>query len=316
DLEIAKAMKLPAGGAITDPLCKSEILAIAHKFPRVAVGVESLAPAQVKIGGQLEIEPALAQQLMTALAPAPGTGAAAQGLLDFSVSLPVLKLKDFWIKQAEAVAAMPFACPSLSKLNDEFRDSKTKVDVTIPPPFSDLTGVRFRLTKVEPRSTGTPNIAGKLLMGTNNPLAALGMAQLALPQLKDLKIAADGKPVALPTGIAPGSVPPLAIAMSDKAIAIAAGAGESDGLSDFLAAAPATTPVFIRTYVSGAFYGTMARYFDVLKAALPIDKRDTFQQQTRLFAVYEKMLRSVEFTFEANANGIGIHEVVETNPSN
>lgn len=316
DLEIAKAMKLPADGAITDPVCKGEVLEIARKFPRLVLGVESVAPTQVKVGAQLEIEPGLAQQLTTALAPAPGTGVAGQGLMDLSVSLPVLKLKDFWIKQAEAVAAKPFACASLTKLNDGFRDSKAKVDVTIAPPFSDLTGVRFTLTKVEPRGTGTPNVAGKLLMATSNPLAALGMAQLALPPLKDLKIAADGKPVALPPGIAPGPVPPLAIAMSDKAIAIAAGAGESDGLSDYLAAAPATAPVFVRTYITGAIYGTMGRYFDVLKAAMPVDKRDSFEQQTKLFAIYEKMLRSVEFTLDANANGIGMHEVVETNPLN
>ncbi len=182
DLEIAKGLKLPTEGAITDPVCKHEILDIAHKFPRIVLGVESAAPQKMKIGAQLEIETTLAQQLMTVLTAAPGTGVAAQGLLDFSVSLPVLKLKDFWIKQAAAVVAKPFACASLSKLNDEFRDSKAKVDVTIPPPFSDLTGVRFTLTKVEPRGSGMPDFAGKVLMATNNPLAALGMAQMGMPR--------------------------------------------------------------------------------------------------------------------------------------
>ncbi len=313
DLEIAKALKLPTEGAITDPACKGEILDLARKFPRLVGGVESIAAQKVKLGIQLEIETTLAQQIMGALAPAPGTAAAGQGLFDFSIALPVLKFKDFWIKQADAVAAKPFTCASLVKLNDSFRDSKAKVDTTIPPPFSDLTGVRFTLSKLEPHGNGMPDVAGKLLFASSNPLAALGMAQLALPQLKDLKIAADGKPVALPPGIAPAQVPPLSVAMSDKAIAIAAGTGESAGLGEFLAAAPASTPVFVRSYVSGAIYGVMARYFDVAKASMPADKREQFEQQTKLFAIYEKMLRTVEFTLEANAGGIAMHETVETN---
>ena len=64
-----------------------------------------------------------------------------------SLSLPVLKLKDFWIKQADAVAAKPYTCAQLTALNEGFANSKAKVDVTIPPPFSDLTGVRFALDK-------------------------------------------------------------------------------------------------------------------------------------------------------------------------
>jgi hypothetical protein len=229
----------------------------------------------------------------------------------------VLKFKDFWIKQATAVAAKPFACESLVKLNDEFAESKAKIDTTIPPPFSDLTGMRITVTKVEPRGTGAiPDVAGKVLMGSSNPLAALGMAQLALPQLKDLKIAADGKPVALPPNLAPTPIPPLSIAVSDKAIAISAGAGEEATLSAYLAEPPAATPVFLRSYATGAIYGVMARYFDVLKQSMPADKREDFAEQTKMFAIYEKMLKSIQFTVEANANGLALHEDVEMNPAN
>jgi hypothetical protein len=315
DLEIAKAMQLPTDGNVTDAVCKAEFLDIAHKFPRIVVGAESVSAQKVQVGFQFEIETTLAQQLMAALTPAPGTAATGQGLFDFSLSLPVLKFKDFWIKQANAVAAKPFACASLAKLNDEFAESKARIDTTIPPPFSDLTGMRITVTKVEPRGTGAiPDVAGKVLMGSSNPLGALGMAQLALPQLKDLKIAADGKPVALPPNLVPAQVPPLSVALSDKAIAIAAGAGEEATLSAYLAATPASTPVFMRSYATGAIYGVMARYFDVLKQSMPADKRDDFAEQTKMFAIYEKMLKSIQFTFEANANGIALHETVEMNP--
>lgn len=313
DLEIAKAMKLPTAGAITDPVCKAEFLGIAQTFPRVLVGAENVAPNHMKIGMQFEIAASLAQQIATTLTAAPGTGTAAQGLMDFSLSVPVLKLKDFWLKQADAVAAKPFACPALAELNESFRSSKAKVDTTIPPPVSDLTGLRMTISRITHGATpsATPDVAGKVLMGTSNPLAAIGMAQMAVPQLKDMKIATDGKPVALPAGLAPGT-PPLTIAMSDKAIAIAAGKGEEGNLGDFLSAAPAATPVFMRVQFSGAIYGLMARYGEVFKHRLRPDKPGALDQ-TKLFALYEKMLRTIEISFEANASGVAMHETVDTN---
>ena len=311
DLEMAKAMKLPTDGAITDPVCKAEILAIAQTFPRVLVGSEAIAPNHVKIGMQFEMAASLAQQIAAAVTPAPGTGVAPQGLMDFSLSVPILKLKDFWLKQVDAIAAKPFACPQLAGINESFRSSKETVDTTIPPPLSDLTGIRVTLTRITPGATPSaqPDVAGKFLIGTSNPLVAIGMAQLALPQLKDLKIAADGKPVALPAGLAPNA-PPMTVAVSDKAIAMATGKGEEANLGEFLAAAPAATPVFMRVQFSGAVYGLMARYGDVLK----LHQGKSAIDQTKLLSMYEKMLRSIEFTFEANANGVVMHETVDTNP--
>ena len=315
DLEIAKAMKLPTDGAITDPVCKTEMLSIAQTFPRVVLGAENVAPDHVKIGVQFEIAAPLAQQIAATLTPAPGTGTPAQGLMDFSLSLPLLKLKDFWVKQADAVLAKPFACASLASMNEEFRSSKAKIDTTIPPPISDLTGLRVTMTRINPGATPTamPDVAGKILFGTSNPLAAIGMAQLAVPQLKDLKIATDGKPVALPAGIAPG-VPPITVAASDKAIVIATGKGEEANIGDYLAAAPASSPVFFRMQFSGSIYGLMSRYSEMFRSRMGANKAG-MPDQTKVFALYEKMLKSVEFTFEANANGIAMHETVDSNPA-
>ncbi len=314
DLEMAKAMKLPTDGAITDPVCKAEILAIAKTFPRVLVGAENVAPNHVRVGMQFEIAAPLAQEIAATLTAAPGTGSSPQGLMDFSLSLPVLKLKDFWLKQADAIVAKPFACSSLAELNESFRSSKAKIDTTIPPPISDLTGLRFSVSRMAPGATGAmPDVAGKFLMGTSNPLAAIGMAQMALPQLKDLKIAADGKPVALPAGLAPNA-PPMTVAVSDKAIAVATGKGEEANLGEFLSAPAATSPVFLRMQFSGAIYGLMGRYSDMLKHQLRPDKADALDQ-TKLFALYEKMLHAVEFSFEANASGIAMHETVDMNPA-
>ncbi len=316
DAEFAKALGLPLANDM-DAACRSEFLDLAHTFPRFVFGADELTPQRVGVSIELEIEPKLAQEIADAFGAAPGTGAPGQGMVDVSLSLPLLKLKQFWIHQADKVAAKPFACPHLKGLNDSYRQSKAKVDVTIPPPASDLTGVHFTLDKIEldahAPAGGIPDVAGKLLLASTNPMAALGMAQLAAPQLKDLKLAPDGKPVALPAGLVPAKTPPLFAAMSDKAIALAAGAGEDATLGAYLAAPAAHDAMFLRMSFSGRLYGLIAQSAGRMQAALPPEQQARFEQQKRLFALYEKWLRRGDFTLTATQGGIVLHEVVEQN---
>jgi hypothetical protein len=313
DAEFAQALGLPA--IASDAACGAEYLEIAHKFPRVVFGAEEMSPQRMRIATQLEIDTRIAQQFAGAIGAAPGTGAASEGAIDFSIALPVLKLKDFWIAQADAVAAKPYACEKLHSLNDGFAASKAKVDVTVPPPLSDLTGLRASMSKFElaQGSSKIPDVAGKLLLATSNPMAALGMAQLALPQLQNVKISADGKPVSLPADLLPPGAPPLVVAMSDKAIAFATGAEDVASLSAWLTAPAATTPVFLRMHFSGVVYGWMARSFEAMKQSMPADKQSQLQLQTQMFGMYEKWLRSSDFTLTATPTGIRMQQTIELN---
>ncbi|MEP6483823.1 MAG: hypothetical protein ABJB01_05185 [Rudaea sp.] len=312
DADFAKAVGMPLTG--TDPACRTDFLDIAHKFPRMVAGTEELAPQRMRLGAQIEMDSSIAQQLSAAFSSAPGTGSAGEGVMDISVSLPILKLKDFWLEQADAVAAKPYTCPHLATLNQGFAASKAKTDVTIPPPFSDLTGFRFTLDKFEMKDgTSVPEVSGKMLMRTTNPLAVLAMAQLAVPQLATLKVQPDGKAVPLPLGILPVTTPPLAVAMSSDALAMSSGAGEDATLGAYLAAAPAKDPVFLRMHFTGKLYALMGDMFTKFKAAMPADKQQQIDMQTKIFATYEQWMKSADITFTANANGIAIHEVVEQN---
>jgi len=313
DAEFAQALGLPA--IASDAACRAEYLEIAHKFPRVVFGAEEMTAQRMRIATQLEIDTHIAQQFASAIGAAPGTGAPSQGAIDFSIALPVLKLKDFWIAQADAVAAKPYACEKLHSLNEGFAASKAKVDVTVPPPLSDLTGLRASVSKFElaQGSSKVPDVAGKLLLATNNPMGALGMAQLMLPELQKIKISPDGKPVALPADLLPASAPPLTVAMSDKAIAFATGADDIASLGAYLAEPAATTPVFVRMHFSGVVYGWMARSFEAMKQSMPADKQSQFQLQTQMFGMYEKWLRSSDFTLTATPAGIRMQQTIDLN---
>jgi hypothetical protein len=315
DAEFAKALGLPEN--TTDATCRTEFLDIAHKFPRLVMGAEELSAPRMRIGAHLDVESGLAQRFAAAIGPAPGTAASGEGIVDISLAMPVLKLKDFWIHQAEAVASKPYACASLAKFNDDFSQSKAKVDVTVPPPFSDAVGVRFTLDdfSFDPTGAEKPDVSGKLLFASTNPQAALAMAQLAVPGLAKVKIAADGKPVALPPGIVPTpQAPPMFVAMSDKAIAVGAGREQDKTLENYLRAPAANDAVFLRMYFSGKLYALLARSFEKLETMMPADQRSRYEQQKKMFAVYERLFRSGEITLTATASGIALRETIEQNP--
>jgi hypothetical protein len=101
--------------------------------------------------------------------------------------------------------------------------------------------------------------------------------------------------------------------MSDKAIAISAGAGEDASLGAYLAAPAATDAVFARMHFSGKFYAALAQSFEKLKDKMPAEQQAQFDQQEKLFAMYEKWLRAIDIEFVATAGGIVIRENVEQN---
>jgi len=312
DAQFAKALDIPFAGV--DPACQADYLEIAHKFPRFVGGVEEISTQRVRIGAQMEIDGSIAAPLAAALNAAPGTGAPGDGVFDISLSLPVLKLKDFWIKQADAVAAKPYTCPHLTSLNQGFADSKAKVDVTVPPPFSDFTGVRFALDKLDMKQgSPVPDVFAKFAMRTSNPVAVLAMAQLAVPQLATIKVQPDGKSVLLPAGIVPMSTQPIAVAMTSDTIGLSSGAGEDATLGAFVAAPPAKDPVFLRFHFTGQFYKLMADMMDKAAAALPPDKQAQLAAQKKIFASYEQMFKFGDMTFTATPTGIAFHEIVEQN---
>ena len=312
DAQFATALGIPFAGA--DPACRADYLAIAHKFPRLVGGVEELATQRVRLGAQMEIDGSIAQPLAAALNAAPGTGAPGEGVFDMSLSLPVLKLKDFWIKQADAVSAAPYTCPQLTSLNEGFAGSKTKVDVTVPPPFSDFTGMRFVLDKLDSKAGATiPDVYAKFMMRTQNPAAVLAMAQMAVPQLATLKVQPDGKAIPLPSGTVPMATQPIAVAMTNDSLGLSSGTGEDATLGAFLAAPAAKDPVFLRFHFTGAFYKLMADMMDRAAAALPADKQGQITAQKKMFATYEQMFKAGDMIFVATPTGIAFHETIEQN---
>jgi predicted small lipoprotein YifL len=296
-----------------DAECRAEFDAIAARAPRLVFGYTALEAKRMAFASRLDLDPQLAQSFIKLSTPPPGSAAPPAGsLYDIAMSLPVLKIKDFLIERTDAIVAAPFRCPSLALLNDHAAELKTQLSQFVPPPLSDFTGVRITIDHLDWPTDGSPDFAGQLLVGSTNPMAIVGMAQLAVPALREFKISTDGKPVPLPAGVIPNEVgfaPEVQVALSDKALAI--GTGANSDLSAYLAAPTANDGQLLRATYSGKFYETIGELMTRFSAMLPEKDRANVEQQQEIYAMYARWIKHIDVRVNATAKGIETLQDVE-----
>ncbi len=169
--------------------------------------------------------------------------------------MPVAQLRAFWSAQADAVAAKPFTCPTLVDLNDTFAKVGPAMQKAAIPPFGDLLGVHIALDSFDAHGgKAIPAFSGRLILGTGNPAGLLAMGQMVTPALAQLKLTADGKPVALPANLSAMFGQPAWLAMGDNALALGIGAGQQDKLGAALKAPVGDAGQMMRMHVNGDMY--------------------------------------------------------------
>ncbi len=298
-----------------DAECRSEVDGIVAQAPRMVFGYTALEPSHMAFSSRLDLAPALAQSLMKLSTPPPGSAAPAGSLYDLSLSMPVLKIKDFLVERVDAVIAAPFRCPALQTWNESANELKARLGQFVPPPISDFTGLRVTIDRLAFPADGAPDFSGNVLVATANPMAIIGMAQLAVPALKDFAITPDGQPVALPAGVIPNEVgfaPQVHVAVDADALAI--GSGPDSNLSAYLAAPAASDGQLLRTAYSGKFYDTIATMMTRFSSMLPEKERASIDQQQALYAMYSRWFDTIDLRVNATPRGLEMHQVVELNP--
>jgi hypothetical protein len=239
----------------TSPSCATDAARIAARVPAVSFGYTKLDAKHQDV----RFDVALADDISKAFAglkvELPGLGSAGAAPFDLSVALPVSNVRTFWLAQADAVAAKPFSCPSLTDLNDSFAKLGPAMQKAAIPPFGDMLGLRIVLDSLAPgKDAGLPTFTGRLVLGTSNPEGLLAMGQVMVPALAQLKPAHDGKPLPLPKEMVSMLGQPAWIAMGEKALALGIGAGEDARLSDTLKDPVGDAGQMGRMHISGAMY--------------------------------------------------------------
>jgi hypothetical protein len=171
-------------------------------------------------------------------------------------------------------------------------------------------GVHAIATRFELQDAATmPEFGGKLLIGSPNPTALVGMAKSFAPPLASLQLSADGKVQPLPAlPDMPANLPMFA-AMKGSVLALAVGAGEERDLADYLASDPAQQPLLVVGY-SGALFAQFNRQILAQASATTSDPAEAQRQREAgelVARMYEKIDR-MEMRIEFGERGVELHQ--------
>lgn len=303
--------------------CRSDVESMIAKAPRMIFGYSELSANHMDSRGRWELAPDVATDLMALLAAPTATGGdRVDGLFDMAFNVPVLKLKDFALKQAKAIVAQPYRCESLEPLNKAATESIEKLSAVLPPPFSDITGLRVTIDAVTmpPAGTTMPDVRGKVLVASNNPSFLIGLAQMAMPPLASLVVKADGQPVEIPTKDIPAPagtpIPPLHVAMTDKALAFSFGEGEAATLSSYVKTPAGKPGDWVKTNFSGDIYTLQGEFMQRMQALLPDDAKKDMDpaNMAELYKFYSSIFKRLEGSMSVSAKGIEFEQNVELKP--
>jgi len=304
-----------------DATCRAEYDAIAAKMPKLSFGYTKLDADAMDMRMRLELEPALAKALVGLGTATPGA-ARNDALFDMAFGLPVLKARDFIVAQADAVAKAPFQCAQLASLNDEFAKAKTSLDRILPPPVADLSGVRVTLDRFTmPADLSQPpsDFSGSVLIGSNNPMFLVGLAQMSVPALQNLHLDPDGKPVALPAEALGqlGGQFDVQAALGAKTLGVAIGKDAAANLGAAVMQAPATDGTVMSFDASGRIYSLMGDLFGskLVADALPAEQKDALETQRKVYALYAQWFKRIHARLAFVPEGVEIVESVELNPA-
>ncbi len=298
-----------------DATCRAEIDAALAKAPLFALGYTKFDTARATMHMRLDLDPALAKSLAAVPDALPGKRSD-DALIDMAFSLPVLRGRDFLVAQAGAIAGSPFRCKELAELNESMAQAKDKLGETIPPPLSDLIGLRVTVDKVVlPSEDGSRklDVAARVLVGSTNPAFLASLAQMAVPQLQKTPLTPDGKAIALPTDLVPGDYLDgyeLYAAMGAKTLGVAVG---TNGAASLEAAVNASgeTGKAIDTHVSGAFYTLIGDAIGQYGSLLPDDQRAGMELNAKLYSMYARWFKSINGSMAFGNEGIDFVQDVE-----
>ncbi|MFC5438143.1 hypothetical protein ACFPME_16400 [Rhodanobacter umsongensis] len=255
EAESAKTGEPVANQLQSSPSCATDAARIAARVPMLSFGYTQLDAKHQDVRFDVALAADISKAFASLKVELPGLGRSGAAPFDLSLAVPVAQLRTFWLAQADAVAAAPFTCPSLTDLNDGFAKLGPAMQKAAIPPFGDMLGLRIALDSLGPgQNPSMPTFSGRLVLGTSNPAGLLAMGQMMVPALTQLKPANDGKPVPLPKDMTSMLGQPGWLAMSDKALALGVGAGEDGKLADTLKDPIGDAGQMTRMHLTGAMY--------------------------------------------------------------
>ena len=253
-------------------VCRTEIQATAGIAPRMVMGYTTVELNRFESSVIVELRSDIAASLSQLPAVVPGLGGDPGGLLSFGFSLDVKAARDFFEARLDVLEAEPYECELFADMQAGLASSRAALNQPVPPMVYDFRGFLAVIDDIEgldiTKQTPPTSVDGRFMLAMDNAQALVSMGALFSPEVAELNLQADGKPVPLKNAqIQSMGFSPYA-AMTEDALAIGMGDNAEEDLQKMLAVeAKESGPLM-------SFSMDAARYYSFIGDAVAMAEQD------------------------------------------
>lgn len=287
-------------------VCKAEIRSVAGIAPRMVLGYTHISVDKLDSNVIIEIRDDIASSLQSLSAPVPGLGGDKGGLMSFGMSIDMKAARDFFEDRLDAMEADPFECEHFADLQAGVASGREALNQPLPPMVYDFRGFLAVIDEIEGLdiATQTPptSVDGSFLLAMDNAQALVSMGAMFSPELANLDLQPDGKPVALDLPQMHALGISAFAALTDNALAISIGDNSASELENLLGADVSNRSPFMSFSMDAArYYGFLGEAMAVgaqndESAASPEMQAAMQEVMVVIAEVYDRMLVDVRLT--------------------
>jgi hypothetical protein len=292
--------------AINTDQCRQEISGIISHTPRAYAGATEFSENVIATQAVLETESSLATELIALVADVPVANAKSSYLAELALGIKTGPLRDLMRSKTSAIIAQPYQCEALAKLNVQAQQANDQLNQPMPPLVNNLLGLRVALSSFVGGASAPESAKGLIALHVTQPEMLVGMAQMLLPGLAELNMAAGQPPVLVPADMLPIPGMVLYAAQSKSAIGVSLGEGEQNSLADFINKEGKANGTFLSVnYDAAAFMDITGQLQpDGMDDAESAATAEMFEQMTQ---DYQQMFDRSDYRFSFSKDGFVVN---------
>ncbi|VAW32954.1 hypothetical protein MNBD_GAMMA01-759 [hydrothermal vent metagenome] len=268
--------------------CKTEILALFDKFPRLVGGTTIFNENTMDSHMIFEMEQGLGSKLATMTGRIPNANVDAA--ITYGFSFDIVAAKALAQEFVTNIETTPYKCEFMAGMNEKAATLKAQLDQPLPPFVSNFKGVNVVINELDlDMSKKDPNemiksLKAKVLLAVDNPEALQGMAEMMMPDLQKLGLKAGADAVNISSMIPfkgtqmPVNLDHVFLAMGTETIGVSL--GEDTDVELTQAVSSNSTPQLLTFKITADIYRNIFTGLDEISSAMSDTSKPTinFQQ--------------------------------------
>lgn len=299
---------------LTD-VCKSEIRSMAGVMPRIVMGYTELNTQKMSSKIVMELRDDIAAGVATLTGAVPGIAEPQGGLFSIGMSMDLLAARTFYAERLDALEAQPFECEQFAEFQDGVAAGREILNQPVPPVAYGLKGFLAVIEDLEGMdlANGVPPTSAdmRLLVAMDNAESLIAMGAMFSPELANMNIESDGKPVKLAMPQVDATGMDVFVAMTDNALGLSVGEGMEEGLGDMLKAAAADPSPFLVVDMDAERYYSLINEAISAQSGNQADMPEVLEATQAMSQSIQNMMDRVRLVVNFTENGIELESEVQ-----